>query len=86
MFMRIIFKAIYIQNQEIVKVEINQPWKMCYEEGMKCPKTQETEPIQANPKEKARRSYVCFCVPSAGRWTPYRHMMASLAEALAGED
>ncbi len=34
-FMRIIFKAIYIQNQEIVKVEINEPWKMCYEEGLK---------------------------------------------------
>ncbi|MBU3958853.1 MAG: recombinase family protein [Candidatus Omnitrophica bacterium] len=63
-FMRIIFKAVYIQNQEIVKVEINQPWKMCYEEGIKWLKTQETEPIQANPKEKARRSYVCFCVPS----------------------
>ncbi|MBU4311122.1 MAG: recombinase family protein [Candidatus Omnitrophica bacterium] len=34
-FMRIIFKAIYIQNQEIVKVDINQPWKMCYDEALK---------------------------------------------------
>ena len=64
-FMRIIFKAIYIQNQEIVKVEINQPWKMCYEEGLKWLKTRETPPIQAKQAEKARRSYVYFCVPSA---------------------
>jgi len=35
-FMRIIFKGIYIQNQEIVKVDINQPWKMCYDEALKC--------------------------------------------------
>ncbi|MDP8299985.1 MAG: hypothetical protein P9L88_08820, partial [Candidatus Tantalella remota] len=34
-FMRIIFKGIYIQNQEIVKVDINQPWKMCYDEALK---------------------------------------------------
>lgn len=34
-FMRIVFKGIYIKNQEIVKLEINQPWKLCYEEGMK---------------------------------------------------
>lgn len=34
-FMRIIFKDIYIKNQEIVKLDINQPWKLCYEEGMK---------------------------------------------------
>ena len=33
--MRIIFKGIYIQNQEIVKVDINQPWKMCYDEALK---------------------------------------------------
>jgi len=82
-FMRIIFKAIYIQNQEIVKVDINQPWKMCYEEalkmdprfrgddrveeGVKCQKTKETAPIKAKQTEKARRSYVYYCVPSAAR-------------------
>jgi len=34
-FMRILFKSIYLQDQEIVKVELNQPWKLCYEEGLK---------------------------------------------------
>ena len=34
-FMRIIFKSISIKNQEIVKLDINQPWKFCYEEGIK---------------------------------------------------
>jgi hypothetical protein len=34
-FMRIIFRGTYIQNKEIVKVEINEPWKMCYQEGLK---------------------------------------------------
>ena len=82
-FMRIIFKGIYIQNQEIVKVDINQPWKMCYdealkmdprfrgddrvEEGVKCQKKSETTPIKAKQAEKARRSYVYYCVPSAVR-------------------
>lgn len=35
-FMRIIFRGVYIHNQEIVKVEINQPWKLCYEKGLEC--------------------------------------------------
>ena len=73
-FMRILFKSIHIQNQEIVKFDLNQPWKLCYEEGTKWLKTDQ---IQAVPEAKARRSYVCFCAPSDGRWTPYRHMMAS---------
>lgn len=64
MFMRIIFKGIYIQNQEIVKVDINQPWKLCYEEGLKWLKQAKTEP---KPEKKARRSYVSFCVPSDAR-------------------
>ncbi|MBN3038301.1 MAG: hypothetical protein JW869_02665, partial [Candidatus Omnitrophica bacterium] len=64
MFMRIIFKGIYVQNQEIVKVELNQPWKMCYEEGLKCLKT---EKIGEKSPQKAKRSYVFFCVPSAVR-------------------
>jgi len=60
-FMRIIFKGIYVQNQEIVKVDINQPWKLCYEEGLKWLKQAKTE---QKPEKKARRSYVSFCVPS----------------------
>ncbi len=63
-FMRIVFKSITIQNQEIVKFELNEPWKACYEEGMKWLKTSEKTKEQAIPEAKARRSYVCFCVPS----------------------
>ncbi|MFA5143764.1 MAG: recombinase family protein [Candidatus Omnitrophota bacterium] len=63
-FMRIIFKGIYVYNQEIIKVDINQPWKMCYEEGLKWLKQEKIEP---KPEKKARRSYVSFCVPSAAR-------------------
>ncbi|MDP2942575.1 MAG: recombinase family protein, partial [Candidatus Omnitrophota bacterium] len=66
-FMRIIFRSIHIQNQEIVKFELNEPWKTCYEEGSKWLKTSKAEQIQANPEEKARRSYVYFCVPSDAR-------------------
>jgi len=63
-FMRIIFKSIHIYNQEIVKVDINKPWKLCYEEGLKWLKEQKTE--EKSPK-KARRSYVFYCAPSAVR-------------------
>ena len=34
-FMRIVFKAIYIQNQEIVSFELNEPWQTFYDEGLK---------------------------------------------------
>jgi len=83
-FMRIIFKGIYIQNKEIVKVEINEPWKMCYEEGLKWQKKSETPPIQANPRASRVMESVSFCAPSDGRCLPYRHSMADIAEALAG--
>mgnify|MGYP001602790541 CR=1 FL=1 len=33
--MRIIFKTIYIRNQEIVTFELNEPWQTCYDEGLK---------------------------------------------------
>ncbi|HQO58939.1 MAG TPA: recombinase family protein [Candidatus Omnitrophota bacterium] len=66
-FMRIVFKSITIQNQEIVKFELNEPWKTCYEEGIKWLKTNEKTTIQAIPEAKARRSYVCFCAPSDAR-------------------
>jgi hypothetical protein len=65
--MRIIFKSIHIQNQEVVKFELNEPWKTCYEEGMKWLKTSEKTTNQANPEAKARRSYVCFCAPTDAR-------------------
>ncbi|RJP29067.1 MAG: hypothetical protein C4533_04520 [Candidatus Omnitrophota bacterium] len=63
-FMRIIFKSIHIQNQEIVKFELNEPWKTCYEEGTKWLKMSEKTTNQAIPGAKARRSYECFCAPS----------------------
>lgn len=56
-FMRIIFKAIYVHNQEIVKVEINQPWKCCYEEGLKWTEKKEnkteSQPIQFHGDEQS---------------------------------
>ena len=78
-FMRIIFKAIYIQNQEIVKVDINEPWKMCYEEGLKWLKMQEKGQKQAIPEASGKRSYVYFCAPSDVRWTNcYTRILHSL--------
>ncbi len=66
-FMRIIFRGIYIQNKEIVKVEINEPWKMCYEEGLKWQKKSETTTIQANPRASRVMESVYFCAPSDAR-------------------
>lgn len=66
-FMRIIFKGIYIYNQEIVKVEINQPWKMCYEEGLKWLKSMETQQKTQISELPQHRESVSFCVPSAVR-------------------
>jgi len=67
-FMRIIFKGIYIQNTEIVKVDINEPWKMCYEEGLKWQKKSETTTKQANPKGNPVRESVYCCAPSDDEW------------------
>jgi len=66
-FMRIVFKAIYIQNQEIVKLDINQPWKMCYEEGLKCQELENPTPVPQETPEKKKRSRSYYCVPSAAR-------------------
>ncbi|MBP9855059.1 MAG: recombinase family protein [Candidatus Omnitrophica bacterium] len=56
-FMRIIFNSIYVQNQEIVKVEINQPWKFCYEEGLKCLKKTKKSMIQPERPPKSVQSF-----------------------------
>jgi len=37
-FMRVLFSAIYIRDQKIVRMEINHPWKLCYEKGLECKK------------------------------------------------
>lgn len=60
-FLRIIFKGVYIYNQEIVRLDINQPWKLCYEEGLKWLKIKE---IPTKVEKKTKRSRVSFCVPS----------------------
>lgn len=66
-FMRIIFKGIYVHNQEIVKVELNQPWKLCYDEGLKWIKQAEIEQKTPKTEKKNRRSYVSFWKPSVAR-------------------
>lgn len=63
-FMRIIFKAIYVRNKEIVKVDINEPWKMCYEEGLKWLKSLETKD---KAKKKASRENVYCWLPTAAK-------------------
>lgn len=35
-FMRILFAGIYVRDQKIVKLDIHQPWKLCYEKGLEC--------------------------------------------------
>ncbi|MFH1678495.1 MAG: recombinase family protein [Candidatus Omnitrophota bacterium] len=61
-FMRIIFKGIYINNKEIVKVEINQPWKMCYESGLKLWNKQIKK--EGRPAQKVASQRVYSCVPT----------------------
>ena len=56
-FMRIIFKEIKIQDREIVKFELNEPWKMCYEEGTKWMQMRE---IEQTPTETESENSVCF--------------------------
>ncbi len=85
-FMRIIFRSIHIQNQEIVKHDLNEPWKTCYEEGMKWLKTNEKTTKQAIPEAKARRSYECFCVPSDVHWCKWCEIIAVILKKVSGCD
>lgn len=63
-FMRIIFRAIYVRNKEIVKVDINEPWKMCYEEGLKCLNQLKTE---RKEQKKTDRESVYYWLPTAAK-------------------
>ncbi len=70
-FMRIIFKSIYIQNQEIVTFELNEPWQTCYEEGIKWSNTsniaqQTTTPsgIQSRNSLPRRQESACYWRPT----------------------
>ena len=66
-FMRIIFKSIYIQNQEIVTFKLNEPWQTCYEEGIRWLKTAKIAPQTANPTEIHPANSACFWRPMDAR-------------------
>ncbi|MDE2231825.1 MAG: recombinase family protein [Candidatus Omnitrophica bacterium] len=67
-FMRIIFKNIYLQDREIVKFELNQPWKLCYEEGLKCKtKTQETRNLPLEMVLVEKENSPSYWRPTAAR-------------------
>jgi len=62
---RILFKRIEIDDQKIVHFELHQPWKLCYEKGIKtCQKKEKPSPKL--PPRKAAPSAV-YCAPSAVR-------------------
>ena len=64
-FVRIIFRRIDVENQQIVSFELNQPWKYCYEAGLK--ECQNPLPCKELEKKEGRRSYVVFCSHSAAK-------------------
>ncbi len=73
-FMRILFKSIHIQNQEIVAFELNEPWQTCYDEGIKWTKQSQTAPqtatpsgIQSRKSLPHRQASACFWRPTAVR-------------------
>jgi len=71
-FVRIVFKRIEVDDQKMVNFELNQPWKLCYEQGIK--ECQEKQGKEARKEDQAcqnRRSYVVFCKHSAARWFTY---------------
>ena len=82
-FIRIIFKSIYVFNKEIVKVELNQPWKLCYEKGLQCQKT-EKMPLKQPKCPQKDGNIPSFWRPTAGRWPQYRRIMEELIEVVAG--
>ena len=67
-FMRIIFKGIYIRNQKIVRLDIHQPWKLCYEKGLECKKQRKA------PKELQKMTATgvsSIWKPTDDRWSQY---------------
>jgi len=66
-FVRIIFRRIEVEDQRIVSFDLNQPWKYCYERGVKeCQNLLKTNKME---KAEGKRSYVAFCSRTAGRLT-----------------
>lgn len=64
-FVRIIFRRIDVENQRIVSFELNQPWKYCYETGLR--ECQNPLPYKELEKKEGQRSYVVFCSHSVVR-------------------
>jgi len=63
-FMRIIFKSIYIQNQEIVTFQLNEPWQTCYDEGIKWTKQPQIAQQTATPSGIHHANSACFWRPT----------------------
>ncbi len=67
-FVRIVFKRIEVDDQKMVNFQLNQPWKLCYEQGIKeCQEKQDKEVRKEGQECQNRRSYVVFCKHSAAR-------------------
>jgi site-specific DNA recombinase len=64
-FVRVIFHRIDVEDQQIVSFELNQPWKYCYESGVR--ECQNPLPYKQIEKKKGQRSYVVFYAHSAVR-------------------
>ena len=61
-FVRIVFKRIEVDDQKMVNFELNQPWRLCYEQGIKeCQEKQDKEARKEDQACQNRRSYVVFC-------------------------
>ena len=78
-FMRILFQGIYIRDQKIVKLDIRQPWKLCYEKGLEC-KRQKKAPRELQKMTATGVSSI---------WRPtdedrelFRMIMKTIAEAV----
>ena len=63
-FMRIIFKAVYIQNQEIVTFELNEPWQTCYDEGIKWNNTSKIPQQTTTPSGIHHANSACYWRPT----------------------
>jgi len=78
-FMRVLFAGIYIRNQKVVRLDIHQPWKLCYEKGLEC-KKQRKAPRELQKMTTTNVSSIWR--PTVGRWMRNRTTMAKIAKAL----
>ncbi len=78
----LLFTVWDVRDQKIVKWDIHQPWKLCYEKGLECKRPKK------HPRELQRMasgSMSSIWRPTAGRWSQYRRMMQELIEAVVGQ-